>query len=68
MKTNMHLTDRIVRIVLSIALIVLYFSGNLSGTIAVIALIVAIIFMLTAFVGFCPLYRLIGISTVKKNK
>ncbi len=57
MKINMHMTDRILRILLTIAIIVLYFSGYLSGAITVIALAIAIIFLLTAFVGFYPLYH-----------
>lgn len=66
MKINMHITDRIVRILLSIAIVILYFSGILSGTLAIIALIVAIVFTLTSLIGFCPLYALLGISTKKK--
>jgi len=67
MKINMHITDRILRIILTVAIIFLYFSGYLSGAIAILALAVAIIFALTAFVGFCPLYHLLGITT-KKGK
>lgn len=67
MKINMHMIDRILRLLLSIAIIVLYFSGYLSGAIGIIAIAVAIIFTLTAFVGFCPLYHLLGITT-KKGK
>ena len=66
MKINMHMTDRIVRILLSIAIVILYFSGVLSGTLAIIALVVAIVFTLTSLIGFCPLYALLGISTKKK--
>ncbi len=60
------MTDRIVRILLSIAIVILYFSGVLSGTLAIIALVVAIVFTLTSLIGFCPLYALLGISTKKK--
>jgi hypothetical protein len=66
MKINMHMTDRIVRILLSIAIVILYFSGVLSGTLAIVALVVAIVFTLTSLIGFCPLYALLGISTKKK--
>lgn len=65
MKTNMHLADRIVRILLSITIVILYFTGQLSGTTAIIALVVAIIFTLTSVVGFCPLYALFRISSKK---
>ena len=66
MKITLHMTDRIVRILLSIAIVILYFSGVLSGTLAIIALVVAIVFTLTSLIGFCPLYALLGISTKKK--
>lgn len=68
MKINMHLTDRIIRILLSIVIVTLYFLGYFSGTLAIIALAVVIIFTLTGLVGFCPLYSLLGMSTKKKSK
>ncbi|MTI26618.1 DUF2892 domain-containing protein, partial [Fulvivirga kasyanovii] len=42
---------------------VLYFAGIIGGTLAIVLLIVAGIFILTSFVGFCPLYFPLGIST-----
>jgi ABC-type bacteriocin/lantibiotic exporter with double-glycine peptidase domain len=68
MKTNMYLSDRIIRILLSIAIITLYFLGFISGILAVIALAVALIFVLTSFIGFCPLYALVGINAKKNPK
>ncbi|WP_430402130.1 YgaP family membrane protein [Fluviicola sp.] len=68
MKMNMHTIDRIIRVLLALAIVTLYFSGYLSGTLAIIALVVAVIFTLTSLIGFCPLYSLVGISTRKKSK
>lgn len=68
MKINMHSIDRITRILLSLVIVILYFSGYLSGILAIIALVVAVIFTLTSLIGFCPLYALLGISTEKKIK
>jgi hypothetical protein len=68
MKTNMHLADRIVRILLSLTIVILYFTEYLSGTPAIIALVVAIIFTLTSVAGFCPLYALFGISGKKERQ
>lgn len=68
MKANMHLIDRIVRVFISVTLVILYFSGYFTGTIAIIALSAAIIFTITGLVGFCPLYTLLGLSTRKKNQ
>lgn len=66
MKSNMGSIDKIIRILVAILIGVLYFTGQLSGTIAIILLVVAGIFILTSFVGFCPLYAPFNISTKKK--
>ena len=68
MKANMHLIDRIARIVISIAITMLYISGYFTGTLAIITLIVAVIFTITGLIGFCPLYALFGLTMKKKEK
>lgn len=68
MKANMHLIDRIVRIVISIAIALLYVSGYFTGTLAIITLVLAVVFTVTGLIGFCPLYALVGLSTKKKEK
>jgi hypothetical protein len=67
MKKNMGSLDRGLRIVLAILVAILYFTGSISGTAALILSIFAIIFLITSFIGFCPLYMLLGISTSKKK-
>jgi hypothetical protein len=67
MKKNMGLADRLIRILAAIAIIALYAIKAISGTTAIILLIVAGIFILTSFISFCPLYLPFGISTRKKN-
>lgn len=59
--------DRILRILLAVVIAVLYFTDSISGTAAIILLILAGIFILTSFVGFCPLYAPFRISTRKKE-
>lgn len=66
MKTNMGSTDRLIRAVVALVLAVLYGTGTLSGTLGIVALVVAAVFLLTSFVSFCPLYTLVGINTCKK--
>lgn len=68
MKPNMSGTDRILRILVAIAAVVLYFSSILTGTWGVIALVVAGIFLLTSIVSFCPLYAMFGLSTCPVQK
>ena len=67
MKTNMGRADRYIRIVLAVAIAGLYFGGYLPGGLAIGLLVVAAIFVLTSFVGFCPLYFPFGISTKKRS-
>jgi hypothetical protein len=68
MKKNMGTIDRIIRILLAILVIVLYLTGNITGLAAIILGIIAVIFILTSIVGFCPLYLPFKISTIGKSK
>lgn len=62
---NMGTLDRTVRIAIAVVIAVLYFAGAISGTLAIILGIVAIVFVLTSLVGFCPLYVPFKLSTRK---
>jgi hypothetical protein len=68
MKKNMGSVDKVVRILVAILIIALYFGGQISGTVAIILLVFAGVFILTSFVSYCPLYSPFGISTRKKEK
>lgn len=68
MKKNMGSTDKIIRIVIAAIIAVLYFTNVISGTLALILGILAIVFALTSLVSFCPLYPIFGINTCKKNE
>lgn len=57
--------DRILRVLVAIVLVVLYFTGVISGMLAIVLLIAAAIFILTSVVSICPLYLPFGISTCK---
>ncbi len=65
MKANMGSVDRIVRVLIAVAIAVLYFTGVLQGTLGIALLVLAGVFLLTSFVSFCPLYTLFGIRTRK---
>ncbi|WP_305096314.1 YgaP family membrane protein [Croceibacterium aestuarii] len=67
MTTNMGKFDRILRIAVAIALVVLIATGALHGTLGILAGVVAAVFLVTSLVGFCPAYRLVGIDTCGKN-
>lgn len=64
---NMGSADRAIRILIAVALVVMYFSGVLTGTFGIIALVVAAVFALTSTVSLCPLYSLLGIKTSKSK-
>ncbi|MGD2077070.1 MAG: DUF2892 domain-containing protein [Chloroflexota bacterium] len=66
MTKNVGTVDRIIRVVFAIAVAILYFTGVISGTLAIILGVLAVILLLTGIVGFCPLYAPFHFSTVKK--
>lgn len=66
MKKNMGSADQIVRILIAVGIAVMYFTGNISGTLALILGVLAVVFVATSFMSFCPLYLPLGISTRKK--
>lgn len=65
MKINESNLDRIIRVVLGVILLALYFTGSFSGAIGIVALVVGVIALLTGAVGVCPLYMLLKIRTNK---
>ena len=68
MKKNMGNTDKGIRVFLAIAVSLLYFYNVIEGTLAYVLMAFAIIFLLTSFISFCPLYSPFGISTCKTKK
>lgn len=67
MKVNMGLADRLIRFILAVAVLVLYLLKAISGTAAIILGIIALIFIITSFSGFCPLYVPLKLTTKKKT-
>jgi len=65
MKKNMGTIDRVFRVLVAVAIIVLYLANVISGIVAIILLAIAAIFILTSFISFCPLYYPFKISTKK---
>ncbi|HLP65420.1 DUF2892 domain-containing protein [Flavobacterium sp.] len=68
MKKNMGSADRIIRLIIAAVLGFLFYNGTISGTLGIIAVIVAGVFALTSLVSFCPLYPLLGITTCSVKK
>jgi hypothetical protein len=68
MKKNMGTADRLIRFLLAVVVGILYFTHQITGTPAIILGIIAIVFLLTSLVGFCPLYVPLRLSTRKKSE
>ncbi|CEN47476.1 conserved hypothetical protein [Capnocytophaga canis] len=64
----MGATDRIIRLLIAVAIGILYFTNVISGTLAIVLGILAGVFVLTSFIGFCPLYLPLGINTCRNKK
>jgi hypothetical protein len=65
MKKNMGSADRIFRLLLAAVVAVLYFTNVITGTLGIVLLIIAGVFVLTSLISFCPLYVPFGIKTCK---
>jgi hypothetical protein len=63
MSKNMSGMDRTLRILIALGIVVLWQMGAIGGVLAVVLGIVAVAFVLTALIGWCPLYTPFRIST-----
>ena len=68
MKQNMGVADKTIRLVVVAVIAALYFSGQITGTVAIILGIVAVAFLVTSLIGWCPTYVPFGISTKNADK
>lgn len=70
MKQNMGAADRVIRVIIAAIVGVLYFTQTITGTLGIVLLALAAIFVLTSVISFCPLYAPFGITTcpLKEHK
>lgn len=68
MKKNMGTADRVIRTVAAVVIGILVLTGQISGALAIILGVLAVVFLLTSAVGFCPLYVPFKLSTLKGSK
>lgn len=68
MKRNMGTFDRLLRTIVALVLAYLWWTGTISGPLGVGLAILAVVFLLTSAVSFCPLYRPLGLSTCGRTK
>ena len=67
MKANVGSFDKVIRLLLAVVLVVLFFTNVVIGTLGYVLLVVAGVLTLTSLISFCPLYMPFGISTAKKK-
>lgn len=68
MKKNIGTIDKAVRILIAAVVILLYFTNVISGTLAIILLVLSAVLVITSMIGFCPLYLPFGLATKKKDQ
>lgn len=65
MKKNMAIWDRMIRTLVALLILVLYFTNVISGTVAFALIGLGILYLVTSAIGFCPMYPVLGISKRK---
>lgn len=60
--------DRIIRILIAAVIAILFAANIITGTLGIVLLVVAGVFLLTSFLGFCPLYLPFGISSCSRKE
>ena len=67
MKKNMGTIDKAFRLIVAMVVVILFFTKVISGTVGIILLVLAGVFVLTSIIGFCPLYPVFGLKTNKPD-
>ena len=66
-RDSMGTADRAIRVIIALVIAGLYAANVISGTLGIVLIVLAVVFVLTSFVSFCPLYTLFGLNTGKKK-
>ena len=67
MKKNVGTIDKVIRILIAVVVVVLYFTHVISGVLAIILLVLSAILVVTSLFSICPIWLALGISTRKKE-
>ena len=59
--------DKVIRILVAVAIAILFFTHVITGVLGIVLIALAAIFVLTSLISFCPLYLPFGLSTKKKK-
>lgn len=66
MKNNVGTIDKVIRILIAVVVVVLYFTHVISGVLAIILLALSAVLVVTTLLGFCPIWQILGLSTRNK--
>ena len=67
MKKNMGTADRIIRVIIAAIMAILYFTGVVPGALGILLMVLAVVFVATSLISFCPMYLPLGLSTRKQD-
>ncbi len=67
MNKNMGTADKLVRFLIAAVIVGLFTQDIISGTLGIILLIFASVFVLTSIISFCPLYTILSVKTCKRK-
>jgi len=63
----MSTADRGIRLIIACVISLLFFLKIITGTVGIVLLVVALVFLVTSLISFCPLYAMLNISTCKRQ-
>jgi hypothetical protein len=67
MKKNVGTIDKVIRILIAVVVVTLYFTNVISGTLGIILLALSAVLVVTSLLSFCPLYLALGLNSDKKE-
>jgi hypothetical protein len=68
MKPNEGTTDRLIRLILGVVLIIIGWPILKNNTLGIILDTIGVIFFITGITGFCAIYKIFGINTLRVPK
>ena len=68
MKINIGPSDKLMRLIIALVLILLFYFEVITGTLGLIALVLAFVLAITSLINFCPIYAIFRINTSKKKE
>ena len=67
MKKNVGTVDKVIRLLVAVTVVILYFTNVISGTLGIILLVLSAVLVVTSIVSICPIWLALGLSTKKKE-